>query len=148
MIKVSKLTDDFYSQCFLAFDEFPVKEVNQNITFSKVQRVLPQLNDRTTESRRSHLFRTFPDWFSHDSLNHSQRGNKKGRSGGHLPIPCERKMGSRLNSESHRPPGRALPLWFRWFAGLCGFPGFRRRAASAAGKFSFRWNCQYIGLSE
>ena len=81
-IKVSKLTDDFYPQFFLALDEFAVKEVNQNITFSRVQRVLPQLNDRTAESRRSHLFQTFSDWFSHDSLNNTQRGNEKGGSGG------------------------------------------------------------------
>src|SRR4030095_12443461 len=65
-IKISKLTDDFYPQCLLAFDEFPVKEINQNITFPRVQGVLPQLNDRTAESRRSHLFRTFSHWFSHD----------------------------------------------------------------------------------
>jgi hypothetical protein len=74
------LTDDVYSERLLRFDEFPVKEINQNITFPRVQRVLPQLNDRTTESRRWDLFQTFSDWFGHDSLKHAQRGNEKGRT--------------------------------------------------------------------
>src|SRR5438132_8215816 len=87
MIKVSKLTDDFYPQCLLAFHEFAVKEINQNITFPRVQCVLPQLNDRTAELRRSHLFQTFADWFSHASLKHTQRGNEKGGSGGTSSYP-------------------------------------------------------------
>ena len=57
-IEVSKLTNDRYSDGLLRFDKFPVKEINQNITFPGVQRVLPQLNDRTTEF---HLFRIFSD---------------------------------------------------------------------------------------
>ncbi|SRR6266487_2754585 len=58
------MADDFYPQCLLAFDEFQVKEIDQDITFPRVQRVLPQLNDRTAAL---HLFQTFADWFSHDS---------------------------------------------------------------------------------
>ena len=72
---------------------------------------------------------------------------KKPEAGGHLPIPGEKEMGSRLNSESHGPRAARLSLWLWWLARLCGFARFWR-SASAAGKFSFRWNCQYIGLSE
>lgn len=57
MLKVSKLTDHFYPKCLLAFDEFPVKEIDQNIAFPRVQRVLPQLNDRAAEV---HLFQLSP----------------------------------------------------------------------------------------
>ena len=51
MIKLSKLTDDFHPHCLLGFDKFPVKEINQNIAFPRVQGVLPQLNDRTAGHR-------------------------------------------------------------------------------------------------
>src|SRR6266480_29959 len=81
IINVSKLSDDLYSDRLLRFDKFPLKEINQSITFPREQRVLPQLNDRTTESRRLRLFRTFSDWRSHDSLKHSRRGNGKRGSG-------------------------------------------------------------------
>jgi hypothetical protein len=50
--------------------------------FPECSVVLPQLNDRTAESRRSHLFQTFSDWFGHGSLKHTQRGNEKGGSWG------------------------------------------------------------------
>ena len=51
MIKVSELTDDFNTHCFLGFDKFPVKEINQDIAFSRVQSVLPQLDDGTAGQR-------------------------------------------------------------------------------------------------
>jgi hypothetical protein len=58
------LTDDFNPQCFLGFDKFPIKEINQDITLPRVEGVLPQFDDRTAEWRRLHL--SLPDWFSHD----------------------------------------------------------------------------------
>ena len=51
MIKVSELTDDFNTHCLLGFDKFPVKEINQDIAFSRVQGVLPQLDDGTAGQR-------------------------------------------------------------------------------------------------
>jgi hypothetical protein len=58
MFKVSKLTDDLYSDRLLRLDKFPVEEINQGITLPGMQRVLPQLNDRATEF---HLFRISSD---------------------------------------------------------------------------------------
>jgi hypothetical protein len=49
MIKVSKLTDDFYPHVLLGFDKFAIKEINQDITFPRVQGILPQLDDGTAE---------------------------------------------------------------------------------------------------
>jgi len=49
MIKVSKLTDDFYPHFLLGFDKFAIKEINQDITFPRVQGILPQLDDGTAE---------------------------------------------------------------------------------------------------
>ena len=39
-IKVPKLTDDLNPHCLLGFDKFPVKEINQDITFPRMQGVL------------------------------------------------------------------------------------------------------------
>ena len=64
MIKVSKLTDDFYPHFLLGFDKFAIKEINQDITFPRVKSILSQLDDGTAKSRRSRLF--VPDGFSHD----------------------------------------------------------------------------------
>ena len=64
MIKVSKLTDDFYPYFLLGFDKFAIKEINQDITFPRVKSVLSQLDDGTAKSRRLHF--SFPDRFSHD----------------------------------------------------------------------------------
>ena len=48
IIKIAKLAEDIHSQCFLWFDEFTIEQIDQHITFSAVQRVLPQFDDRTT----------------------------------------------------------------------------------------------------
>jgi hypothetical protein len=62
-IKVSKLTEDFCPH-FRGFDKFAIKEINQDITFSRAKSVLPQLDDGTAKSRRLHF--SFPGIFSHD----------------------------------------------------------------------------------
>ena len=49
MIKVSKLTDDFYPHFLLGFDKFAIKKINQDITFPRVKSVLSQLDDGTAE---------------------------------------------------------------------------------------------------
>ena len=50
-IEVSKLTNDLYPKRLLRFDKFAVEQVDQDIAFPRVQRVLSQLNDRTAELR-------------------------------------------------------------------------------------------------
>jgi len=64
MIKVSKLTDDFYPHFLLGFDKFAIKEINQDITFPRVKVILSQLDDGTAKSRKLHF--SFPGRFSHD----------------------------------------------------------------------------------
>ena len=52
IIQVSELTDDLHPERFLRFDEFPVEEIDQHIPLPRMQRVLPQLNDRAASLRR------------------------------------------------------------------------------------------------
>src|SRR5438132_13543422 len=46
IIQVPELTDDLHPKCFLRFDKFPVEQIDQHIPLPRMQRVLPQLNDR------------------------------------------------------------------------------------------------------
>jgi hypothetical protein len=49
MIKVSKLTNDFYPHLLLGLDKFAIKEINQDITFPRVKSILSQLDDGTAK---------------------------------------------------------------------------------------------------
>jgi len=64
MIEVSKLTDDFYPHFLLGFDKLAIKEINQDITFSRVKSILSQLDDGTPGWGRSCLF--FVNRFGHN----------------------------------------------------------------------------------
>ena len=55
MIKVSKLTDDFYPHFLLGFDKFAIKEINQDITFPRV-RVIVSTRRRDSRVAKSRLF--------------------------------------------------------------------------------------------
>src|SRR6476661_1025062 len=46
IIQVPELTDDLHPERFLRFDKFPVEQIDQHIPLSRMQSVLPQLNDR------------------------------------------------------------------------------------------------------
>jgi hypothetical protein len=46
IIEIAELTDDLHPERFLRFDKFPVEQIDQHIPLSRMQRVLPQLNDR------------------------------------------------------------------------------------------------------
>jgi hypothetical protein len=46
IIHVPELTDDLHPERFLRFDKFPVEQIDQHIPLPRMQRVLPQLNDR------------------------------------------------------------------------------------------------------
>ena len=46
IIQVPELTDDLHPECFLRFDKFPVEQIDQHIPLPRMQRVLPQFNDR------------------------------------------------------------------------------------------------------
>src|SRR2546427_5569070 len=48
IIQVPELTDDLHPERFLRLDKFPVEQIDQHIPLPRVQRILPQLNDRAT----------------------------------------------------------------------------------------------------
>jgi hypothetical protein len=46
------LSDDLHPERFLRFDKFPVEKIDQHIPLSRMQRVLPQLNERAASLRQ------------------------------------------------------------------------------------------------
>jgi len=46
------LTDDPYPDGFLAFDECAIEKIDQDVPLSRIERVLPELDDRAARLRR------------------------------------------------------------------------------------------------
>ena len=51
IIQIPELTDDLHPERFLRFDKFPVEQLDQHIPLPRMQRVLPQLNNRAASFR-------------------------------------------------------------------------------------------------
>src|SRR5262245_24706477 len=47
--QIPELADDPHAGGFLGFDEFAIEQLDERITRSRVERVLPQVDDRTAE---------------------------------------------------------------------------------------------------
>jgi hypothetical protein len=61
---VAELTDDAYHHGFLGLDELPIEERDQHISLAGVQRVLPELEDRTANVGMLCMLRTKSDIFA------------------------------------------------------------------------------------
>jgi hypothetical protein len=46
MIQVAELAEDVHAEGFLGLDELAVEQLDQDVTLARVQRVLPELDDR------------------------------------------------------------------------------------------------------
>src|SRR5262249_16948902 len=46
IVLVPELTDDLHPERFLRLDKFTIEQIDQDITLSRMKRVLPQLDDR------------------------------------------------------------------------------------------------------
>jgi hypothetical protein len=46
IVLIPELTNDLHSERFLGLDKFTIEKIDQNVTLSRMKRVLPQLNDR------------------------------------------------------------------------------------------------------
>src|ERR1700747_3468972 len=57
VIKVSKLTDDFHPHSLLGFDKFAIKEINQDITFPRVQGYIASTRRRDSRGEILLVFR-------------------------------------------------------------------------------------------
>src|SRR5438874_11874089 len=63
IIQVPELTDDLHPERFLRLDKFPVEQVDQHIPLPWMQRVLPQLNNRTASLWRLLVWIFHPETF-------------------------------------------------------------------------------------
>ena len=52
IIQIPELTDDLHPERLLRFNKFPVEQIDQHIPLPRVQRVLPQLNNRAASLGR------------------------------------------------------------------------------------------------
>ncbi len=52
IIQVPELSNHLHPERFLRFDKFPVEEIDQHIPLPRMQRVLPQLNNRAAIFKR------------------------------------------------------------------------------------------------
>ena len=86
VVDIAKLADHADPECFLALDEFPIEEIDENLARARVERVLAELDDR----QRGHL------GCGHEPMIRSRPSAVLARSGHRVARPggrCRQRVG-------------------------------------------------------